>query len=293
MNSQRNKSASASASAAAASDPDASSLIRFVQLVDGGRPPRRADRSVGGTLPGRALAYCEPVAAASALGWHIFLARRFRLLWDGSEVFWQVEGMSQFEPLRCVHYPGFEKAFDEHAPAVAKGYAPPFLSASIQPGVVQVWPGAMAQTRQGWSVLVRPVANLARPSGYELFEGIIETDNWFGPLFTNLRLTRTNVPVEFDDDVPFLQVQVLEKGRYDERFHADYGVENGLGAFTPEDWARYEETIVKPCANPDRRHGAYARRVRKANAERLRSVEIPGSNLMPIRLPPGQVDETD
>lgn len=248
-----------------------SPLIRFCQLVPGGRAPRRADRSVGGTLPVRALRYCEPVATASALGWHVFLARRFRLKWDGSEVFWQVEGMDEFEPLRSVHYPGFAEHFDAVAPDAAKGYAPPFLSASIQPGVVQVWPGSLAQTRPGWSVLVRPVANLARPSGYELFEGVIETDSWFGPLFTNLRLTRTDYAVEFDDDVPFLQVQPLRQGTYDDRFMADHQVEDSLAAFTDDDWRRYGDTVVRPSANPDRRHGEYAGRVRKAGAERLRT----------------------
>lgn len=250
-------------------------LIRFFQVIEGGRVPVRADRSVGGTLPVRALRYCEPVSLASSLGWYVFLARRFRLLWDGNEVLWQVEGMAEFEPLRSVHYPGFAERFDELAPEGVKGFAPPFLSASIQPGVVQVWPGSMAQTRPGWSALVRPVANLARPSGYELFEGIMECDDWFGPLFTNLRLTRTNVPVEFDDDVPFLQVQVLEKGRYGNGFQRDWRVEGGLEAFDGADWARYIDTVVKPNSNPDRRHGAYAGRVRAAGALRERGAEMP------------------
>lgn len=180
-------------------------LVRFIQIVDTQRLPRRADRSVGGTLPVRALRYCEPVASASTFGWHVFLPRRFRLLWDGHEIFWQLPDMQDWQPLRQIHYPDFPEVFDAAAPSEAKGYAPPFLTAGIQPGYVQVWPGCLASTAPGWSLLVRPVANLARPSGYELFEGIIETDTWFGPLFTNIRLTRAGMPIEFDDDMPFMR----------------------------------------------------------------------------------------
>src|SRR5207244_11955854 len=68
------------------------------------------------------------------------------------------------------------------------------LAAFKEPGVVQIWSGLIARTAPEWSLLVRQPANLARSQGYENYEGIIETDRWFGPLFTNVRLTRTNIP---------------------------------------------------------------------------------------------------
>lgn len=243
-------------------------LVQFMQMVEGGLPPRRADRSVGGTLPVRALRYCEPVSAASAFGWHVFLPRRFQLAWDGSEIFWRSQEAPEFRPLRSVHYPGFAEAFDAAAPEAVRGYAPAFLSASIQTGTVQVWPGSLARTAPGWSLLVRPVANLPRPSGYELYEGIIETDGWLGPLFTNVRLTRTGVPVEFDDDVPFMQVQPLKKGHYEEARLSSFSIVPDLRGLSAADWAAYAETVVKPNAAPDRRRGAYAARVRKEGARR-------------------------
>lgn len=253
---------------ASAVPPKTRPLAQFIQLVEGGRLPRRADRSVGGTLPVRALRYCEPVSAASAFGWHVFLPRRFQLLWDGNEVFWRMAGLPDFQPLRSVHYPDFEDTFDAIAPEHVRGFAPAFLSASVQAGTVQVWSGSMARTAPGWSLLVRPVANLPRPSGYELYEGIIETDEWLGPLFTNVRLTRTGVPIEFDDDVPFMQVQPLRKGDYDEASLDDYSVAPDARSLTTEDWQCYAETVVKPNSVEDRRRGAYAARVRKANAAR-------------------------
>lgn len=243
-------------------------LARFIQVVEGGRPPRRADRSVGGTLPVRALRYCEPVSAASAFGWHVFLPRRFQLLWDGCEVSWRLPGMDAFLPLRSIHCPGFPETFDRVAPEEARGFAQPFLAASVQAGTVQVWPGSIAETAPGWSLLVRPVANLPRPSGYELYEGIIETDGWLAGLFTNIRLTRTGVPIEFDDDVPFMQVQPVRRVDYADARLNDIQVDADIGALTEGDWARYLETVVRPNVAADRRRGAYAARLRKAGAAR-------------------------
>ena len=176
--------------------------------------------------------------------------------------------MEHFLPLRSVHYPQFAEAFDRVAPEPVRGFAPPFLSASIQAGTVQVWPGSMAETAPGWSLLVRPVANLPRPSGYEPYEGIIETDEWLGPLFTNIRLTRTGVPIEFDDDVPFIQVQPVRKEHYADQRLDDYTVVADMAGLTASDWACYAETVVKPNSAEDRRRGAYAARVRKAGAIR-------------------------
>ena len=44
------------------------SVITFYRFIPQCRPPMRADRSAGGTLPTRAFRYCEPVATASAFG---------------------------------------------------------------------------------------------------------------------------------------------------------------------------------------------------------------------------------
>lgn len=244
-------------------DGTAGPLVRFFQLIDSERPPQRADRSVGGTLPVRALRFCEPVCSASNFGWHVFLPFSFRLRWDGHAVFFQIDPDEGWEPLKSINYPGHDEVFDAAAPERARGFAPPFLTAGVQPGYVQVWPGSLVSTAPGWSLLVRPVANLARPSGYELFEGIIETDTWLGPLFTNIRLTRTDMPIDFDHEVPFMQLQPLKRGHYDEKLLSSFTVESGHEALGASEWARYTRTVVDPNTAEHRRQGAYAAEVRK------------------------------
>jgi hypothetical protein len=66
-------------------DPaNSSSVITFHRFIPQSRPPMRADRSAGGTLPTRAFRYCEPVASASAFGGYLFPPINFTVVWDGT-----------------------------------------------------------------------------------------------------------------------------------------------------------------------------------------------------------------
>src|SRR5205814_207379 len=78
----------------------------------------------------------------------------------------------------------------------------------------QVWTGCLVRTAPGWSLLVRGPANYPKSLSYQTFEGIIETDTWFGPLFDNIKVLKTDTPVEFRNDIPFLQVQPVRKETY-------------------------------------------------------------------------------
>src|SRR6185437_15966123 len=100
-------------------------------------------------------------------------------------------------------------------------------------------------TAEDWSLLVRAPANLALPGGYSLYEGIVETDHWFGPLFTNLRLTRTHAPVEIDPEFPLLQVQPVPAGLYGEALNR-FETTPDLADFTEADWDAYRRTVVAP-----------------------------------------------
>jgi hypothetical protein len=121
----------------------------------------------------------------------------------------------------------------------------------------------MARTAPGWSLLVRPPANLPCPGGYTPYEGIVETDTWFGPLFTNLRLTRTHKPVHLRADFPLLQVQPLPREVYAEHTLNSTSIVSDMSCMSDEDWNAYGATIATPAENPDRAFGAYAVGVRK------------------------------
>ena len=120
----------------------------------------------------------------------------------------------------------------------------------------------MARTAPDWGLLVRPPANLPRSLGYECFEGIIEADRWFGPLFVNLRLIRTHAPIEFDADVPLLQVQPVHRDTYGKALD-DFEYVPGLDGMTPADWDDFRKTVVRPKHGPLRHLGEYAVSARK------------------------------
>ncbi|MFC0408496.1 DUF6065 family protein [Roseomonas elaeocarpi] len=243
-------------------DLAASPLVRFFKVTEEGRPPQRADRAAGGTLPTRAFRYCEAVTTAAALGWYIFPPIDFQLYWDGDEILWTYENAGGWFPLGASQFPNFRTQFDDAAPEEIKGYSPTFLGALPEPGVVQVWSGLFARSRPGWSLLVRPPVNLPRSRGYDLFEGMVEADRWFGPLFINVRLTRTHAPVEFAANMPLFQVQPVHRASYTDENLNSFAVEPGLSSLGPGEWSAYHETVVWPSQNKCP-HGRDATAVRK------------------------------
>jgi hypothetical protein len=239
-----------------------SPVVSFYTLIPNGRAPERADRSAGGILPTRAFRYCEPVTTASAFGWHIFPPIGLSLVWDGSEVAWTYEGAGAWYTLKSAQFPGFADRFDRIVPDDLKGFSPPFLSALPEPGLVQIWSGFVVRTAPGWSLLIRPSANVPRSQSYEMYEGIIETDEWFGPLFINLRLTRTHVPIEIDPEFPLFQVQPIHRSAYASELLDSFRVVPE-GSWTSEDWDNYRKTVKEPNIIAHRQPGLHAVKVRK------------------------------
>src|SRR4029077_20322517 len=236
---------------------------RFYRLIPDAPAPRPADRSADGMLPTRGYRYCESLAAASAFGWYIYPPLNFSLVWDGVEIAWTYEGADGWHALRGAQCPGFRQMFEAEAPDRLEPLAPSFLAAAREPGVVQIWSGYLARTAPGWALLSRGPANIPRTQGYEHFEGIIEAETWFGPLFTNVRLTRTNSPVEFHMRYPLFQVQPLLRECY-----SGVGFEvvslNEMGA---ADWHNFE-AIVKPNTDQMRKLGHYGADTRRRSRRR-------------------------
>lgn len=245
-------------------DADGHAIVTFYRAISGARAPMRADPAALGTLPTRGFQYCEALRSASSFGWYVFAPIDFTLQWDGADVIWTYQGADAWYPLHTsAQFPGFAQEFDSVAPARLRGYAPPFLAVGAEPGLIQVWSGLFVESAEDWSMLVRPPANLPRSLGYESYEGIVETDRWFGPLFTNLRLVKTDVPIHIGTELPLLQVQPLHRSVYaNEQASACHLVEDP-SRFTAHVWSRYEETVVKPNKDPARPIAAYAAATRK------------------------------
>ena len=242
---------------------DGTQVVRFHRLIDTARPPQRADRAAGGTMPTRAARFCDAAAMAAGFGYYIFPPMSLSLLWDGDDIFWSHADQPEWRLVELEPFPGFEARFDAAAPAGIVGSAPPFLTRMPEPGHVQIWTGLIAQTAPEWSLLIRSVANMPMPGGVVSYEGIVETDRWFGPLFTNLRLTRSHVPVRLSGELPLLQVQPLPRLLYTDAIMDAAGVTDGIDDFGPEEWEAYRQTVTLPNQIADRQLGSYAVRSRR------------------------------
>jgi Family of unknown function (DUF6065) len=232
-------------------------VIEFFQLVTGGFPPERADASALGQLPTRAFRYCEAVRSASAFGSYLYPPIGFRLMLDDGLALFGLDGDGEWFPLHdAVQFPGFSDRFGAAAPARVKGYAPPWLGQTETPAVVQVWSGVIARTRADWSLLIRAPVNVARSQGVEILEGIIETDRWFGPLFSNLRILRPDAPFYFPAHRPLFQVCPIPRAVYGE---LPFSI-GDPASMTKREWTAYHQTVIAPNRH---RPGAYAGAVRK------------------------------
>jgi hypothetical protein len=159
--------------------------------------------------------------------------------------------------------PNYAAEFDAVAPAALKGCSPPFLTALPEPGTLQIWTGLIAQTAPDWHLLVRTPANLPQAGGICLFEGIVETDRWFGPLFTNLRFTRSHIPVRLRADYPLIQVQPVPRHIYSNATLDSMAVTPGPSQLTEAHWQAYHDSVVEPNSRPERPFGGYAVATRK------------------------------
>lgn len=241
-------------------------VVDFVKLISAGRPPKRADRSGAGSLPGRAMRYCDALTTATGYGYWLFPPIDLHLLWDGEQIFWSYDTDAAWLPLSgaesgAAQFPGFAEEFDQFAPPNLRGYSPPFLTALPELGGVQIWTGLLARTLPGWSLNVRMPVNLPGIPGLVSWEGLIESDHWYGPLFNNFRITRTDFPVRLRSHVPFLQIQPVPQIAYSDE------VLNNVPVRMPDDMSSADWRDFGAVLQPSEEHGAhqgsYAVRLRK------------------------------
>ena len=246
--------------------PRSQGIVDFVKLIPEGRPPKRADKSAAGSLPGRAMRYCDALTSATGYGYWLFPPIDLQLMWDGEQIYWSYDNAAAWLPLSgapsgAAQFPGFASQFDEMAPSEMRGYSPPFLTALPELGGVQIWTGLLARTQPGWSLNVRMPVNLPGIPGLTSWEGMVESDHWFGPLFNNFRITRTDFPVRLRAHVPFLQVQPVPQIAYRDDTLNNPAV-RGPEDMTDKDWNDFGQ-VVRPSEEHEAHQGTYAVRLRK------------------------------
>ncbi len=241
-------------------------IVEFIKVIEETRSPKRADRSAAGYLPSRAMRYCDALTSATGYGYWVFPPMDLQLMWDGAKIFWTTDEDDDWFDVTdtasgAVQFPNVEARFDAVAPPPLQGCCPPFLTALPELGGIQIWTGLLARTAPGWSLSVRSPINLPPAPGLVAWEGIVESDIWFGPLFNNFRIERTNVPVRLRAATPFLQVQPIQQSAYSEQTLSQFKVSEPE-TLSAEDWSDVGQVLL-PSTDPNERQGLYAVTVRK------------------------------
>jgi hypothetical protein len=251
-------------------ESEAEPVVKLHRVYPAALPPMRADTSGLGTLPAGPFQYCEPLRTASAFGWYVFPPVDIRLAFDGTEAHYESEG--EWRLLTSVHLEDeFLDHWDAHAPVDMKGRAPPYLSMTFVPGIIQIWSGFFVSTAPGWSVLVRPPANLAQSRTFSCFEGMIETDRFKPcPLFINIRLLSTDRETIIPKLKPLFQLQPIRRDCYADAtlkfpdFAALARESGNAFGMNDEDWQGVRRTLRS--ADPletEHTTGDYAARARR------------------------------
>jgi Family of unknown function (DUF6065) len=253
-------------------DEDAGDVVTFYRFIEAASLPTRAGRGADGSIPARALQYCEALTTANAYGWHVYPPMDMSFLWDYDQIFWSYAESETWMPLGAAQFPRQVAAFDHLAPHRCKGYSPPFLTAIGEPGVVQIWTGFFARTAPGWSLQMRAPVNRPPSGSFRTYEGIVEADEWFAPLFVNVQLTATNQMISIEKDLPLIQIQPLPRAVYSDRTMRSVSTRTTMSQLSERDWSDFYETIVVDTDCPSA-VGRYAQAVRRRrrNDERTRT----------------------
>jgi hypothetical protein len=243
-------------------------LITFNELLPHDYPPIRAMKTGVGQLPAE-IHKCEAARTASSFGWHIFLPCDFQILFDGSIFLASLDDGREWFQFDALFYPDFAEVFDAAAPENCRTFQFPWIKATEFHSILQIWSGYIVRTEPGYSTWVRGPINYLNDSGsnYYQLEGIIETDWWHGPLFTNIKILKTDTPIQFYARRPFLQLIPILREQYAQSHLGDVLINRKENAFEGVDWEWYHQWLVHPALNPKERQVAhYAAEARKRQA---------------------------
>ncbi|MNJ32182.1 hypothetical protein D3C77_268400 [compost metagenome] len=190
------------------------------------------------------------------MGYLLYSPVDFNLLWDGDQVFIQFVGMEEWIIVDKIFLPHSLEHWQASVPSHLIDTLPVFLEAFPERGVLQLWSGYFISTPPGESLWIRSPVNQPPAHTHFTLEGIVETDWWAGPLFTNIVISKTDVPILFRRNKPLLQIIPLPRSSH-LRDRKPSITLSDISATTPSEFLdRMKETA-------DRRNGEHSGSYRK------------------------------
>jgi hypothetical protein len=223
-------------------------MTTFFRAIHNVPPVRIATRDAAGSLPIRAQRHCDAAAIASSFGWYVYPPICFSLERHHTGIACHLDGYGKafmIPPTGAIQFPHHATVFNEAAPRPLQGRSMPFLTGLPELGMLQIWTGYFVRTCPETSLLIRPPANVCgeEPPIHFTYEGIIETDHYFSPIFTNVRLPKSG-KVSFSIDRPIVQVQPLSRRTYASTA-TSYNEIDKLSDWTAAEWRDYETVVSR------------------------------------------------
>jgi hypothetical protein len=215
--------------------------MRFYRILPYGLDPIIPPDELSGEVPIRAYRHCEPFLAANRVGWLLYPPMSFELLWTGREFLAKFDTIETWIKVDKLFLPEFADYWSVKAPAAALEMIPPFLDAFPERGVIQAWSGFLLETDPGLSTWIRGPVNRSAPSAYQVIEGVVETDWWLGPLFTNFQFVKSDDPVRFEANRPWLQLFEMPTATHLSR-RGEHPAVVDISAMPEPIWAKFMET---------------------------------------------------
>jgi hypothetical protein len=230
--------------------------VEFFMLDPTAPAPVPASETANGSLPFRANQFCPPVTDASGFGWYLFPPTDFALRWDGQEtevarleasepIGWRSlaggtevpldGGLEQLGELADLRRDEIKETFRDHADLLITADADPRAMNQVELVI-----GPIVRTSPGWSTLVRSAPNLPHP-GYEVMDGVIETDWYRSTLLVIVRLVEPGRVVRFYRHLPMAAMQVVPKVAYRQSTTRAARVVRGAGAIPDDVWDEFIE----------------------------------------------------
>ena len=207
--------------------------------------PTPATIAINGNISTRAHQFCEPYLVANSMGYLLYPPIDFNLYWDGSQMLVQFEGLYDWIIVDKIFLPNSMNLWRELVEPELVDALPVFLEAFPERGVLQLWSGYFASTQPGSSLWIRAPINQNDTTAYSVIEGIVETDWWAGPLFTNIEINKTDMPIAFRKDKPFLQVFSIPRLSHQRDARHPVSVED-FSAGTPVSFLeRMKDTVTR------------------------------------------------
>jgi Family of unknown function (DUF6065) len=235
--------------------------VRFIKLYAPAPDVEPASADAKDHAPLRGRKYCAPLNVASAVGWYVFPPLNFHLNWDGRAFYCLLEGFEDWMLIERIVFPNYAEEFQKHAPEYGLKNAPTFLDVFPELGVIQIWTGYIVKTEPGESLWVRGPVNIPGSLQYDVFDGIIETDWWFGALIVNVRFHKTDTPVAFQRYRPLCQVFAVPRAVYDAQRKSEFKLDVGLESLSEADWRAWKKDSDR--LNTSTRQGSYIHEAKK------------------------------